>query len=151
MPPRPRRGVQRHHDPSASSRSPVRARREGTQEPTAPRAETAGMMAQRHEDRTTTMGDGAPCPKKSATVRSGQCRGVTRQGDMSKRPDVCGETNGPPTRHWSTATDVRAAGFLSGTRPPSPRAWAIHDHLTQATAAGGGTWMFLRRRARLRL
>jgi len=33
-----------------------------TQEPTAPRAETAGMTAQRHEDRTTTLGDGAPSP-----------------------------------------------------------------------------------------
>jgi len=55
--PKKRRG-QRHHHPSASSRPTVRARQEVTQEPTAPR--TAGMTAQRHEDRTTTMGDGAP-------------------------------------------------------------------------------------------
>jgi len=31
-----------------------------TQEPTAPRAEAASMTAQRHEDRTTTLGDDAP-------------------------------------------------------------------------------------------
>jgi len=37
-------------------------------------------------------------PKKSADVQSGQRRNVTRQDDMSKRPDVRGETNGPPTR-----------------------------------------------------
>jgi len=30
------------------------------QEPTAPRAETAGMTAQRHEDRATTTRDGVP-------------------------------------------------------------------------------------------
>ena len=58
-PPKKRHG-QHHHRPSASSRSPVRARREVTQEPIAPRAETAGMTAQRHEDRTTMTGDGAP-------------------------------------------------------------------------------------------
>jgi hypothetical protein len=59
-PPKKRRG-QRHHHPSASSQSPVRARREVTQEPTAPCYETTGMMARCHEDRTTTMEDGAPC------------------------------------------------------------------------------------------
>ena len=58
-PPKKRRG-QRHHRPSASSRSPVHARREVTQEPTAPRPETAGTTARRHEERTTTMGDNAP-------------------------------------------------------------------------------------------
>ena len=57
-PPKKMRG-QRHHHASASSRSPARARRVLTQEPTAPRAETAGMTTQRHKDRTTTMGDGA--------------------------------------------------------------------------------------------
>jgi len=31
-----------------------------TQEPTAPRAKTAGVSAQHHKDHTTTMGDGAP-------------------------------------------------------------------------------------------
>jgi len=65
--PKKRRG-QRHHHPSASSRSPVHARREVTQEPTAPRAETVGMTARRHEDRTTTMGDGAPCVLSPATT-----------------------------------------------------------------------------------
>jgi len=58
-PPKKRRG-QRHDHPSASSRPTVRARQEVTQEPTAPRAETMGMTAQRHEDHTTMMGDGAP-------------------------------------------------------------------------------------------
>jgi len=60
-PPKKRRG-QRHHHPSASSRPTVRARQEVTQEPTAPRAEIVGVTAQRHEDRTTTLGDGAPSP-----------------------------------------------------------------------------------------
>ena len=55
-PPKKRRG-QRHHRPSASSRPTVRARREAAQEPTAPRAESVGLAAQRHEDRTTTGGD----------------------------------------------------------------------------------------------
>jgi len=90
-------------------------------------------------------------PKKSIAVRPGQRRDIARQGDLSEHPNVRGETNGPPTRHGSTTTDVRAAGFLSGMRPPPPRSWPVHDHLTQATTAGGGTWMFLRRRARLRL
>ena len=36
---------------------------------------------------------------------------------MSKRPDVRRATNGPPTRRWSTATSIRAIGFLLGTRP----------------------------------
>ena len=66
-PPKKRRG-QRHHHPSASSRSLVRAKREVTQEPTAPRAETAGVTARRHEDRTTTMGDGAPCALSPAAT-----------------------------------------------------------------------------------
>jgi len=57
-PPKKRRG-QRHHHPSAASRPTVRARQEVTQEPTAPCTKTAGMAAQRHEDRMTTMGDGA--------------------------------------------------------------------------------------------
>jgi len=50
---------QHHHRPSTSSRPAVRARQEVTQEPTAPRAGTVGITAQRHEDRTTT-GDDAP-------------------------------------------------------------------------------------------
>ena len=75
-------------------------------------------------------------PKKSAAVWSGQCRGVTSQDDMSKRPDVCRETNGPPTRHWSTATDVRAAGFLSGMRPPPPRL----PGGTRSPHSGNGCW-----------
>jgi len=66
-PPKKRRG-QRRHQPSPSARSPVRARREVTQEPTAPRAETAGMTAQHHEDRMTTTGDGAPCTLSPATT-----------------------------------------------------------------------------------
>jgi hypothetical protein len=63
-----KRPGQHHHHPSPSSQSPVRARREVTQEPTAPCAETAGMTAQRHEDRTTTMGDGAHCALSPATT-----------------------------------------------------------------------------------
>jgi len=55
-PPKKRRG-QHHRRPSASSRPTVRARQEVAQEPTAPHAETVGMTAQRHEDRTTTRGD----------------------------------------------------------------------------------------------
>ena len=55
-PPKRRRG-QRHHHPTASSRPTVHARQEVAQEPTAPRAKTVGMTAQRHEDRTTTGGD----------------------------------------------------------------------------------------------
>jgi len=39
-----------------------------TQELTAPRAETAGMTAQRHKDHTTTLGDGAPCAPSPATT-----------------------------------------------------------------------------------
>jgi len=39
-----------------------------TQEPTALHAETADMTAQRHEDRTTTMGDGAPCALSPAAT-----------------------------------------------------------------------------------
>ena len=66
-PPKKRRG-QRHHHPTPSARSPVRARREATQEPTAPRAKTADMTAQRHEDRTTTTGDGTPCALSPATT-----------------------------------------------------------------------------------
>ena len=55
-PPKKRHG-QHHRRPSASSRPTVHARQEVTQEPTAPRAETVGLMARRHEDRTTTGGD----------------------------------------------------------------------------------------------
>ena len=55
-PPKKRRG-QHSHRPSASPRLTARARQEVTQEPTAPRAEDAGMTAQRREDRTTTEGD----------------------------------------------------------------------------------------------
>ena len=55
-PPKKRRG-QRHHHPSVSSRPTVHARREAAQEPTAPRAETVGMTARHHEDRTMTGGD----------------------------------------------------------------------------------------------
>jgi len=66
-PPKKRRG-QHHHHPSASSRSPVRAKREVIQEPTAPRAETAGTMARRHEDRTTMTGDSVPCALSPATT-----------------------------------------------------------------------------------
>ena len=65
-PPKKRRG-QCHHHPSASSRPTVRARQEVTLEPTAPRAETVGMTAQRHKDRTT-MGDGAPCALSPAAT-----------------------------------------------------------------------------------
>jgi len=39
-----------------------------TQEPTAPRPETVGMTARRHEDRVTTMGDGTPCALSPATT-----------------------------------------------------------------------------------
>ena len=66
-PPKKRCG-QRHHPLSALSRSSVRARREVTQEPAAPCAETTGMTARRHEDRTTTMRDGAPCALSPATT-----------------------------------------------------------------------------------
>jgi len=48
---------QHHRRPSASSRPTVRARQEVTQEPTAPHAETMGLMARRHEDRTMIGGD----------------------------------------------------------------------------------------------
>jgi len=47
-------------------------------------------------------------PKKSIVVQPGQCRDVARQDNMSKRPDVRGKSNCPPTRQWSTATGVRA-------------------------------------------
>jgi len=66
-PPKKRRG-QCHHHSFASSRSAVRARRVVTQEPTALRAETAGMTARRHEDRATTLGDGASCALSSSTT-----------------------------------------------------------------------------------
>jgi len=66
-PPKKRRG-QHHHHPSASSRSPVRARREVIQEPTVPRAETAGTMARRHKDHATTTGDSVPCALSPATT-----------------------------------------------------------------------------------
>ena len=155
-PPKKRRGQRRHHS-SASSRSPVRARRRVTQEPAAPRAETEGMMARRHEDRVATLGDRAPCassssttlllvrPKKSAAVWPGQLRGIACQDNMSKRPDIRRATNGPPTRRRNMATSVRIAGLLPGTRPPPLRTWEIHNHLTQATTAGGRTRMLLRR------
>ena len=55
-PPKKRRGLH-HRRPSASSRPTVFARQEVTREPTAPRAGTVGMTAQRHEDHTTTGGD----------------------------------------------------------------------------------------------
>jgi hypothetical protein len=161
--PKKRHG-QQHRRPSASSRPAVRAKHEVTRELTALHAESVGMMAQRREDHTTTRGDAPRAlphhqvtstwvvhSKKGAAVRIGQRRSVARQGNMPKCPDVRGETNGPPMPPWSTATDVRGAGFLPGTRPPSPRPWTIHDHLAQAAAAGGGTWMFLRHRAGLRL
>jgi len=54
--------------PLCLSRSPVHARREVTQEPTVPRPETTGVTAQHHEDRTTTMGDGASCALSPATT-----------------------------------------------------------------------------------
>ena len=57
--PNKRRG-QCHHHPSVSSRPTVHAKQEVTQEPIVPRDRTAGMTAQRHEDRMTTVGDGAP-------------------------------------------------------------------------------------------
>ena len=64
----PRRG-QCHHHPSALSRPTVRARQQVTHEPIAPRAETAGMVASRHEDRTTTTGDGTPrAPSPTTTL-----------------------------------------------------------------------------------
>ena len=69
-PPKKRRG-QCHRHPSASSRPTVRARQEVTQEPTAPRAETAGMTAQRHEDHTTTLGDGVPCAPPATLLPHG--------------------------------------------------------------------------------
>ena len=62
-PPKKRQG-QHHHHPSASPRSPVRARREVTQEPIELRAETTSITARRHEDRTTTMGDSTPCARR---------------------------------------------------------------------------------------
>jgi len=159
-----RRG-QRHHRPSASSRPTVRARRETAQEPTAPCAESVGTTAQRHEDRTTTGGDtpralspttrllphGLFASRRALPVRFGQRCSVARQGDLSKRPDVRGKTNGPPTRPWSTATNVRATRLLPGTRPPPLRTWAVHDYLPPTAAAGGRTRMFLRRRTGLRL
>jgi len=55
-PPKKRSG-HHHRRPSASSRPIVRARQEGTQEPTASRAATVSMTAQRREDHTTTGGD----------------------------------------------------------------------------------------------
>ena len=55
-----KRRAQRHHHSSASSRSPARAGQVVTQEPTAPRAEAAGMTARHHEGRTTTLGGDAP-------------------------------------------------------------------------------------------
>ena len=39
-----------------------------TQEPIAPRTKTAGMTARRHEDHTTTMGDGVPCTLSPAPM-----------------------------------------------------------------------------------
>ena len=149
-PPKKRRGQRRHNSPT-SSRSLDRARRTAVQESTAPR----------RDGRTATPGDDAPRmlplstallrPKKNTIVRSGQRRGVTRLDDMSERPDVRGATNGPPMRRWNIAASSRAAGFLPGTRSLMPRTWAILDHLTQATAGGRRTRMFLRRRAGSRL
>jgi len=55
-PPKKRRGPHRHR-PSASPRPTARARHEVAQEPTAPRAETMGITAQRREDCTTIGGD----------------------------------------------------------------------------------------------
>jgi hypothetical protein len=66
-PPKKRRGQHRHHS-SASSRSPARARRVVTQEPTTPRTEAVGTTARRHEDRATTMGDDAPRAPSSPTT-----------------------------------------------------------------------------------
>jgi len=66
-PPKKRHG-QRHHHSSASSRLPAHARRLVTQEPTAPRAEAAGMMARRREDRATTLGDDVPRALSSSTT-----------------------------------------------------------------------------------
>ena len=83
--------------------------------------------------------------KKSTAVRARQRRSIACKDNMSKRPDICGKTNGPPMRQWSTAT----LRLLAGTGPPPPRTWAIHDYLPHAAAAGGGTWMLLRRRAGL--
>ena len=55
-PPKKRRG-QHYRRLSTSSRPAVRARQEGTQEPTASCAATVSMTAQRREDHTTTGGD----------------------------------------------------------------------------------------------
>ena len=69
-PPKKRRGHPHHH-PSASSRSPVRARREVIQEPTAPHAETVGTTARRHEDHTTTTRDSVPCAPSTTLLPHG--------------------------------------------------------------------------------
>jgi len=66
-PPKKRCGQRRHHS-SASSRSPARVRRVVTQEPTTPRAGSAGMMVRRHEDLTTTLGDDVPRALSSSTA-----------------------------------------------------------------------------------
>jgi len=66
-PPKKMRG-QCHHRPSASSRPTVRARQEAAQEPTTSRAETVGITAQRHEDRTTIGGDGPHALSSTATL-----------------------------------------------------------------------------------
>ena len=66
-PPKKRRGPHHHHS-SASSRSPARARRVVTQEPTTKHAQATGVTARRHEDRAMILGDDAPRALSSSTT-----------------------------------------------------------------------------------
>jgi len=129
-PPRKRRG-QHHRRPSASPRPAVRAKQEAAREPKAPR--TTGATAQCRDDHTMTGGD---APRAlSPTAR------LLPHGLFASRGALpFGLDN--------------AAASLARAICPNAQTYVerqmVRD-LTQAAATGGGTWMFLRRRAGLRL
>jgi hypothetical protein len=146
-PPKKRRG-QRHHHPFASSRPTVRARQEVTQEPKAPSAEIAGMTAQRHEDRTTTMGDGAPRALSSTAT-------LLAHGLFAPRRALpFGLDNAAASLARAICPNAQTYVERPMVLPHDPEARprvSEQPDFSQAEAAGGRTRMLLRRRARIRL
>ena len=160
MPPHPRRGV----DSATTTPLPPHERQfvpgGGTQQPTAPRAETVGMTARRHEDRATTLGDSAPsAPSSSTTLLSHGLFAPRRalqfgldNAAASLARTICPNAQTYVERPMVLPDDVEARQQASelpdfsqvrGLRRLGPG--PIHNHLAQSTTAGGWTWMLLRR------
>jgi len=160
MPPHQRRGM----DCAATTPSPPRDRQfvpggGVTEEPIAPRAETAGMTARHHEDRAATFGDCAPCAPSSSTMLLPHGLFAPRRAPLfgldntaaSLARTICPNAQTYVERPMVLPRDADArqqASELpdfSQVRGLPLRTWVIHNHLAQATTAGGRTRMLLRR------